>query len=453
MNVQEVSAREIIKHCVKLNTPIVAGGPMFTHEYERFPDVDHFVLNEAEITLPLFLKDLEEGNPQKVYKTDQYADVHQTPIPMWSLAKMKKYASVLIQYSRGCPWMCDFCDVTVLFGRKPRTKTPEQIIAELESIPDINSFGLVFFADDNLIGNKRDLKTNLLPALGEWQAEREEKVWFMTQVTVNMADDDVLLEQMQKAGFGTVFVGLETPDEETLIACKKKQNTRRSMIDNIKYLQTSGFEVMAGFIVGFDTDEPDIFDRQIEFIQESGIVLSILGLLNAPPGTELHDKMKEQGRLIDQTWYFEGATNLIPKMDSELLFNGFNKVVSHLYGKEGFYERARNFISMYNMPQIFKESKFVLRPVMLKALFNALFVLGIKDSHRMEFWKLMFWTVRNKPQYWDWVLKLCARGRHFRLVYEDNVEKSNQILGDIKSTQKTYLDKVKATQNLEPVMS
>ncbi len=435
MNVQEVSARQIIKKCKDLNATIVAGGTLFTHEYERFPEVDYFVLNEAEITLPLFLNDLENGILKRIYQTKEYADVHITPTPLWGLAKMEKYASVLIQYSRGCPYMCDFCDVTVLFGRRPRTKTSEQIITELDSIPNINSFGLVFFADDNLIGNKKELKKNLLPELALWQEKREEKVWFMTQLTINLADDDVMMQQMLDAGFGSIFIGIETPDEKTLIACRKKQNAKRSMIDNVKYLQESGFEVMAGMIVGFDTDEPDIFDRQIEFLQESGIVLSILGMLNAPPGTELFDKMKAQNRLVNHTWYFEGATNIIPKMDPELLFSGFNKVVSYLYGSEGFYIRTRKFLSTYKVPEVHKNSKFVFRFSMIKILFKALYTLGIKDENRIHFWKLFFWTIKNRPDIWDWSIKTCARGRHFRMIYKDNIAKNTLILHQLKQSQ------------------
>ncbi|MEP0009052.1 MAG: radical SAM protein, partial [Balneola sp.] len=292
MNVQEVSMREVISRAKKFDKPIVAGGPLLTHEYERFPEIDHFVLNEAEITLPLFLEDLEKGEPKKIYTTSEFADVHETPLPLWHLAKLDRYGANLIQYSRGCPYMCDFCDVTSLFGRRPRTKTPEQIVRELDSIPDIESFGIIFFADDNLIGNKKLVKQELLPELKTWQDNRKTKIMLATQLTITLADDDEMMTQMLEAGFGMVFIGLETPDEDTLALCRKKQNTKRNLIDNVKYLQTSGFEVMAGFILGFDNDDEGVFDRQIEFIQESGIVMCIIGLLNAPPGTELHERME-----------------------------------------------------------------------------------------------------------------------------------------------------------------
>ena len=433
MNVQEVSMREIIRQVKKIGTSIVGGGPLLTHEYERFPEIDYLVLNEAEITLPKFLKDLEQGNPERIYQTKEFANVHDTPIPLWYLAKMSKYSSVLIQYSRGCPYMCDFCDVTALFGRRPRTKTAEQIVAELESIPDINSFGLVFFADDNLIGNKRDLKRDLLPELKRWQSTKDEKVWFMTQLTINLADDDEMIQQMLEAGFGTVFIGLETPDEQTLIECKKKQNTKRNTADNIKYLQSSGFEVLAGFILGFDNDDEGIFDRQIEFIQDTGLVNTIVGLLNAPPGTELYDKMKSQDRLLEQNWFFEGATNILTKMDRETLQKGFNRTVTYLYSGKGFYDRTVAFLSRYQMPDIHKKSKFVLRPYMVRAFLLGIYYLGINNPDRKYFWKLLFWCLSNKPALWDWSIRQFARGRHFRDVYKENIRKAELLLTEMKA--------------------
>lgn len=435
MNVQEFSVRKVISKCKALNAIIVAGGPLFTHEYERFPEVDYLVLNEAEITLPLFLDDLEKGTPKRIYQTNEYADIHTTPIPLWSLAKLNKYPSIGIQYSRGCPFKCDFCDVTALFGQKSRTKTAEQIINELNSIPNIDSFIQLTFADDNLIGNKHELKTHLLPELIKWQENRKKKAWFLTQVSINLADDDEMMELMRDAGFGTIFVGLETPDEQALIASNKNQNTKRNLLENVKHLQKSGFEVMGGFIVGFDSDTPDIFQRQIDFIQESGVVISNISILNAPAGTELHSKMKAENRLIDRTWSFDGATNMIPVMDADALIQGFNQVVTYLYGTEGFYTRVRKFLSIYTKPEIHKNSKFVLRSYMLKGLFYGLFTLGIKDKNRIHFWKLFFWTIKNRPDIWDWSIGLCARGRHFRIAFEDSVSKNGSLQVQLKAAQ------------------
>ncbi len=443
MNVQEVSMRKILARVKKFNKPIIGGGPLLTHEYDRFPEFDHLILNEAELTLPTFLEDLKNGNPKHIYQSEEYANVQETPIPLWSIAKMEKYGSTLIQYSRGCPYMCDFCDVTSLFGRKPRTKSADQIIAELDSIPNLDSFGLVFFADDNLIGNRKDLKENLLPRLIEWQEQRKEKVWFMTQLTINLADDEELMDLMSRAGFGTVFIGLETPDEQTLIECRKKQNTKRNLIDNIKYLQAKGFEVYAGFILGFDNDDDGVFERQLEFIQQSGIVLAIVGLLNAPPGTELFDRMKREGRLLDQNWFFEGATNIVTKMDRNQLLEGFTKNVSYMYGGKGFYERSVQFLKQYQMPDIHKNNKVVLRYYMIRAFFAGIYHLGINNPDRKYFWKLLFWCIKNKPEMWDWSIKLFARARHFRDVYKDNLKRSEDMLKELKvREQANFVDDI-----------
>ncbi|MBO6622863.1 MAG: B12-binding domain-containing radical SAM protein [Balneola sp.] len=440
MNVQEVSMREVISRAKKLNKPIVAGGPLLTHEYERFPEIDYLVLNEAEITLPLFLEDLEKGEPKKIYTTSEFADVHETPLPLWHLAKLDRYGANLIQYSRGCPYMCDFCDVTSLFGRRPRTKTAEQIIRELDSIPDIESFGIIFFADDNLIGNKKLVKQELLPELKTWQDNRKTKIMLATQLTITLADDDEMMTQMLEAGFGMVFIGLETPDEDTLALCRKKQNTKRNLIDNVKYLQTSGFEVMAGFILGFDNDDEGVFDRQIEFIQESGIVMCIIGLLNAPPGTELHERMERENRLLDQNWFFEGATNIAPKMDSKVLMDGFNRTVTYLYNGEGFYNRVIKFLSMYEKPAIHKKTKPTnsFRKY-VRASILIIYRLGIKNFDRKYFWKALLWSLKNKPRHMPVAAHLYARGFHFREVYSDNAYKGEKLLEEMKLREQRNL--------------
>ncbi len=439
MNVQEVSMREVISRAKRLNKPIVAGGPLLTHEHERFPEIDHFILNEAEITLPLFLKDLEDGTPKKIYTTTEFADVHKTPLPLWHLAKLDKYAAALVQYSRGCPYMCDFCDVTSLFGRRPRTKTALQIVRELDSIPNLDSFNIVFFADDNLIGNKKLVKEDLLPELKTWQDQREKKVYFTTQLTITLADDEEMMDKMLQAGFGTVFIGLETPDEDTLALCRKKQNTKRNLVDNIKYLQTRGFEVMAGFILGFDNDDEGVFDRQIEFIQETAIVMGIIGLLNAPPGTELHERMQKENRLLDQNWFFEGATNIIPKMDTKVLMDGFNRTVNYLYKGEAFYNRVIKFLEMYERPEIHRNSKKVIPPYILKAISKAIYQLGIKSQDRKYFWKTVGWCLKNKPYLTDFGVQLYARGLHFQNVYDDNARKADRLLEEMKLREKRNL--------------
>ena len=424
MNVQATSVREIIEQCQKADAKIVAGGPLFTHEYKDFPGVDHFVLNEAELTLPRFLKDLENGCAKPVYGTPEMADVHETPIPLWELADMKKYGFAIVQYSRGCPYMCDFCDVTALFGRKPRTKTPEQIIAELEALGDIDQYDLVVFADDNLIGNKVILKKELLPALIKWRKEKNRLVGFATQLTINLADDDQLMEMMLEAGFRHIFVGIETPDEDSLIAIKKGQNARRNLLENVKKLHRNGFIVTAGFIVGLDTDTPDIFQKQIDFIQDSGIVVAGVSVLKAPPGTELYNRMKREGRLVYQFDFHESQTNIIPKMDVDVLSAGYRRILEYICSPKYVYERAKNFLVEHNAHRVSYDSGYTLSHVPVMARFFGVFLrmiyhVGIRGEQRYYFWKLVAWAWKNKREYLDLAIFFGIWMKEFHNMFQN----------------------------------
>ena len=288
MTIQKESARQVIQRCNRVGVPVVAGGPLFTTEHDKFTGVAHFVLNEAEITLPPFLADLEQGRAKPIYHSCEFADIRTTPVPLWRLANIKKYASLSLQYSRGCPFQCEFCNVTSLFGHRPRTKSAEQVLAELNCLHDLGWKGKVFFVDDNLIGNKSHLIKELLPPLIEWQ-NKVGKMPFFTQASINLADNPDLMDMLREAGFSSVFIGIETPSEESLAECHKKQNSSRNLIADIKRMQRAGLEVQAGFIVGFDNDTPDIFQRQIDFIQKSGIVVAMVGLLQAIHGTPLYE--------------------------------------------------------------------------------------------------------------------------------------------------------------------
>jgi radical SAM superfamily enzyme YgiQ (UPF0313 family) len=401
MNVQEESAKETISVCKELNKKIVAGGTLFTHEYGKFNDVDHFVLNEAEITLPLFLQDLENGNLKRIYQTDQFASVEESPLPDWSLVDVKKYHYAIIQYSRGCPYNCDFCDVTSLFGRKPRTKTSAQIINELKEISKYENFPFILFADDNLIGNRKILMSDLLPALIKWRQENKPSVYFATQVTINLADDEKLMRLMLEAGFRHIFIGIETPDEASLLESRKTQNLKRDMLDSIKKLNENGFIVVGGFIVGFDSDDENIFQRQIKFIQESGIVLATVNVLKAPPGTELYQRMKKENRLIEGFSFHEGETNFIPKMNLSVLQEGFNKLISTVYSPSAIFRRNQKFISNYKFPKV--ENKIPNPPVSVYLIpfLRSIYLIGLKSNVRFYYWKTIIWTLLNKKKFID----------------------------------------------------
>ena len=418
MVVQRDSAREIIARCEEANLKVIAGGPLFTSEYGQFEDVDHFVLNEAELTLPPFLADLENGCAQQIYETPEFCDIHRTPAPLWDLIDLKRYASMSIQFSRGCPFNCEFCNVTALLGHRPRMKTAEQIIAELDGLYDQGWRGQVFFVDDNFIGNKGYLKNHLLPALIQWQKGRKE-IPFNTEASVNLADDPALMEMMVKAGFDTVFIGIETPNEESLTECNKQQNKNRNLIESVKLMQRAGLQVQGGFIVGFDNDTPSIFQRQIEFIQKSGIVTAMVGVLNAPPGTGLYERMREEGRLIDfiSGDNADGTTNILPRMGLDALREGYGSLMQHIYSPEHYYERVMTFLREYKRPKVRTPLDFQR----LLAVLRSSIRLGIFGEERFQYWKILSWTLFRRPQMLPVTITLAIYGHHFRKIYKLNI--------------------------------
>lgn len=413
MVVQRESAREIIARCKEANLKIIAGGPLFTNEYDAFEDVDHFVLNEAELTLPPFLADLEQGKARHMYETSEFCDIRRTPAPLWELMDFKQYASMSIQFSRGCPFNCDFCNVTALFGHRPRIKTAEQIIAELDGLYDQGWRGQVFFVDDNFIGNKGYLRNHLLPALIQWQKVRK-GVPFNTEASVNLADDEPLMEMMVQAGFDAVFIGIETPNEESLAECNKKQNKNRDLLESVKRMQRAGLQVTGGFIVGFDSDTPSIFQRQIDFIQKSGIVTAMVGLLNAPPGTRLYERMRKEGRLIDSITgdNADGTTNILPRMGLDVLREGYGNLMQHIYSPEHYYKRAMTFLREYKRPKVRTPLDFQR----LLAVLRSSIRLGIFGRERFQYWKIMIWTLFRRPGLLPLNVTLAIYGHHFRKI-------------------------------------
>ncbi|MGD8389408.1 MAG: B12-binding domain-containing radical SAM protein [Desulfobacteraceae bacterium] len=413
MALQRKSAREIIARCKRSNLKVVAGGPLFSSEHDLFEDVDHFVLNEAELTLPPFLEDLEKGCARRVYETPEFCDITTTPAPLWDLIDLKHYATMGIQFSRGCPFNCEFCNVTALFGHRSRMKTAEQMIVELDGLYNLGWRGQVFFVDDNFIGNKAFLKSHLLPALVQWQ-QGKKGIPFNTEASVNLADDPELMDMMVKAGFDTVFIGIETPNEESLTECNKKQNRNRDLIGSVKLMQRAGLQVTGGFIVGFDSDTPSIFQRQIEFIQKSGIVTAMVGLLNAPPGTRLYERMKEEGRLVDLISgdNVDGTTNILPKMGLDTLREGYGNLMQHIYSPRHYYERAKVFLREYKRPEIRSPLSFQH----LLAVVRSSLRLGVFGRERFQYWKIVFWTLFRRPGMLPLTVTIAIYGYHFRKI-------------------------------------
>jgi radical SAM superfamily enzyme YgiQ (UPF0313 family) len=414
MGVQQESAREVIGRAKALGKTVVAGGPAFTCEPEAYTDVDHLVLGEAEVSLPAFLEDFRNGEAKPRYDACRFPEMSEVPNPRWDLLDMRKYASMSIQFSRGCPFNCDFCNVTALFGHHPRIKSTQQIIAELDFIWASGWRSSVFFVDDNFIGNKRFLKHDLLPAFIDWQQAHKKVLPFYTEASINLADDPELMENMSAAGFETVFIGLETPSEEALADCNKKQNSGRDLVNDIKIIQRAGMQVQGGFIVGFDSDNQSIFQRQIDFIQRSGVVTAMVGILQAPVGTELHRRMSHEGRLVGETRGNNTSisTNIIPMMNLDTLVEGYRDLIKHLYSPSVYYARVKTFLKEYRGPSIkcgFDRKRF-------RAFLTSVFRLGILGRERFQYWKLLLWVSVRKPHLLPTSISLAILGFHFRKV-------------------------------------
>lgn len=416
MNAQRRSARELVARAHAAGKIVVAGGPLFDAEQAAFPEVDHFVLGEAEAALPPFLQDFTRGDARRVYTAGSLPDLRATPVPRWDLLDLAHYHSMSVQYSRGCPFDCEFCDITSRFGHLPRTKSPAQVVAELDGLHRRGWRGSVFFVDDNLIGNKRDLKAGLLPALAAWRRGKH-GMPFYTEASINLARDPELMAAMVKAGFGTVFIGIETPDDASLAECNKRQNRGRDLLADVHAIQRAGLQVMGGFIVGFDSDSPSVFRRMTEFIQSSGIVTAMVGMLSAPSSTRLYERMKRQGRLLgemsgDNT---DGTTNIQPRMGIDALRDGYRGILRGIYAPGPYYRRVRTFL------REFRPHKMLSAPDWhhLWALFYSSVRLGVFGRERFHFWGLLAWTLFRRPALLPAAVTYAIYGHHFRRVCRD----------------------------------
>lgn len=390
MIAQKDSALEVIEYCKKLGKKVVAGGPLFTSQPEKFNEVDYLVLNEAEITLPLFLSDFKAGKAKHVYETDKFPDITKTPIPRWDLIKkyLEKYSAMLLQFSRGCPFNCEFCGVINLFGRKPRAKNPEQMIAEVQSLYDIGWRRPILIVDDNFIGNKIEVK-KFLRLLIWWQKEHKYPFQFLTEASINLAEDEELMILMRDANFDKVFIGIESVEKESLKECKKFQNTKTDLAKSVRKIHQHGLRVMAGFIFGFDADNEETFKLNFQFIQEVGIVTVMAGILNALHGTPLWHRLKKEGRLLEESSgnNTDGTVNFIPKMGLDKLINGYKLTMPKLYSPKHYFGRIDIFVKDYN-PAIRGKKTWGN----FKSFCDSLWRIGLSPKVKWRYWGLLIKT-------------------------------------------------------------
>lgn len=413
MLVHRDSVKEVTARCRAAGKPVIAGGPLFTTGHGDFPEIEHLVIGEAEEIMPQLIADLTRRSPKRLYAAEGRPDISGVPIPRWDLIDTTKYVTMAVQFSRGCPFDCEFCDIIVMNGRVPRTKAPSQLVAELESLRLTGWKDMVFVVDDNFIGDKRRTKV-LLQEMSAWRERTGANMGFLTEASVNLADDPELIQLMVKAGFKKVFVGIETPSIESLQECHKLQNKSRDLVESVKTLQRAGLEVMGGFIVGFDNDQKDIFKRQFEFIQRSGVVTAMVGLLQALPQTRLYHRLKRENRLeaTSSGNNTEAFVNFKPKLSKEFLIDGYRDLMKRLYEPRTYYQRIRTFLDTHRPcgPRLRLSSGD------FQAFLKSFWMLGIRERGRHYYWRFFWSTLLRRPHQLRYAIELAVIGYHFRRV-------------------------------------
>jgi radical SAM superfamily enzyme YgiQ (UPF0313 family) len=414
MLVQKESLKEVVQLAKARGKRVVLGGPYVTSTIEQLPDADHIFRGEAEETLPQFVDDLARGETKRYYQAAQRPALAVTPIADFGLANLKRYSAMSVQYSRGCPFSCEFCDIIEIYGRVPRTKSNQQMLAEFDALKALGWRGTLFIVDDNFIGNKKHVR-QLLPDIAAWQKANGYPFELLTESSVNLADDEPLLASMRDAGFHRVFLGIETPVEESLHEAQKSQN-RGNLLESVRTIQRHGIEVMAGFIVGFDNDPEDIFERQIDFIRRSAIPMAMVGLLNALPDTQLWKRLEREGRLFgeDATGNNTVCTfNFKTRMDPAFLVRGYQRIMQTIYGPREYYQRVLDSLGRTRQPRAVATYNYSV-PAGIAALMRISFKLGLIDRERKEFWRFFVQAlIKHRTQFAD-SLRLAAVGYHFR---------------------------------------
>ncbi len=430
MIVQKPDMLNLIREGKRRGKLVAAGGPYVTSVPEKATEagVDFLILDEGEITLPLFVKALERGETSGRFSANgDKPDVTQTPIPRYDLLDLQAYSDMSVQFSRGCPFQCEFCDIIVLYGRKPRTKTPAQLLAELQTLYDLGWRRTVFVVDDNFIGNKRNVKL-LLPEVAHWMAKLGYPFSLITEASVDLAEDQELLDLMIAANFSAVFLGIETPDTDSLTLTKKYQNTRNSLIEAVNKINGVGLRVMAGFIIGFDGEKPGAGDRIIDFVEATAIPFAMFSMLQALPNTALWERLKQEGRLLEGEDEATGnqttLINFIPSRPIEELAREYIHCFWELYEPERYLGRVyRHYLSMKPKPH--KKKFRMLELKELRALSIICWREGIKRKTRFQFWHQLFSIVRYNPRVFSSYVANCANLEHFieyRQIVRDKIE-------------------------------
>jgi radical SAM superfamily enzyme YgiQ (UPF0313 family) len=411
MIIHQESVREVARRCRSAGREVIAGGPLFTTGHESFPEISHFVLGEAEDVIDQLVADMRERSVKPVYRAVGYPQLDRTPVPRYDLVKLRHYVTMAAQFSRGCPFDCEFCDIIVINGRLPRSKAPEQFVAELEALRRLGWKDMVFVVDDNFIGNKARTKA-LLRVMIEWRKRTRPSMGFLTEASINLADDAEMRELMVEAGFRKVFVGIETPSNAGLVECRKVQNTDRDLVADVRTLQTSGLEVMGGFIVGFDSDSKEIFKQQFDFIQRSGVATAMVGLLTALPQTRLYKRLKGEGRLTSEAAgnnTSASALNFRPKLNREFLESGYKELMRRLYEPRNYYRRIRVFLRNYRGGS----ERLRISWADFEAFVKSFWLLGVWHRGRLAYWRFFVGVLCRHPRKFRMAIELAIIGHHF----------------------------------------
>jgi len=419
MLVQRRSLHAVIERCRRLGVRTVVGGPYATAMPEALECADHLVLGEAEEIVPVLAADLEAGRAHRVYRETRKPALGLSPLPRFDLLKPNAYHYLAVQFSRGCPFRCEFCDVISLYGRRPRTKAPARLIAELEAILATGFKGRLMVVDDNFIADKKAVR-ELLPELATWRRQTCAPVDFFTQVSIDLADEPALVDGMTKAGFAVVFIGIETPCEESLRETRKTQNLNRDVLQQVRRLGHQGLDVWGGFVLGFDRDGPEIFDRMIRFVQDAGIAYAMVGMLTALPNTPLHARLAREGRLLPDAETGDGFafSNVVTRLPMQSMVEGYIRVLEALYDPEIYFERCREHLRHWrSVPGLAGRTS----PGDLLVLWRSIRAQGLTGTYRRAYWQFLAWALRHYPNKLSLAVAQACAGHHFITYTRDAV--------------------------------